>query len=211
MVQLLPFLTKSIKMKAYLFTLIFTCITSLQLGVPVVLDWNSLSIDNRIYQGELGIEIVVASKKIKRSEYAEKHAAAAIQEMKEFGIPASIKLAQGILESSHGRSYLSRVGNNHFGIKCFNGCNDSNSINLKDDTPKDRFRLFDSVWDSFRGHSLFLAKNKRYKKLFDLQPTDFRGWAKGLQGAKYATDPLYSSKLINIIETYGLDRYDRAQ
>jgi flagellum-specific peptidoglycan hydrolase FlgJ len=192
-----------------LFTLLLTCIVSFQIGAPSVSELPEFEIDNTICQGVLGVEIIVTGKRIRKSKYAEKYADAAVVEMKEFGIPASIKLAQGMLESAHGNSYLSKKGNNHFGIKCFNGCDDRNSINLHDDTPKDRFRIFSSVWESFRGHSLFLTKNKRYESLFELSPTDYRGWAEGLQAAGYATDTRYSWKLINIIETYGLDRYDQ--
>ena len=165
--------------------------------------------DATVYFADHSIEIVVSAKKIKRSEYAEKYSGEAIRQMQEYGIPASITLAQGILESTHGRSYLATTSNNHFGIKCFHGCDNSNSINIKDDSDKDRFVRFETVLDSYEGHSIFLSENPRYNGLFEFESTDFYSWAHGLQLAGYATDRSYANKLINIIESYGLDRFDQ--
>lgn len=121
-------------------------------------------------------------------------------EMEQFGIPASITLAQGLLESSAGKSPLAREANNHFGIKCFSKkCKKGHCKNFSDDHHKDFFRTYSSAWESFRAHSLFLQKD-RYKHLLELERTDYKSWAVGLKKAGYATDPNYAKKLIRIIE-----------
>lgn len=132
----------------------------------------------------------------------------AVEEMKRTGIPASIKLAQGILESSAGRSHLSLVGNNHFGVKCQGGWQ-GGSIYRDDDRKNECFRMYRSAGHSFRDHSDFLKRNSRYERLFQLDPCDYQGWARGLEKAGYATAPGYAQKVIQLIEQYQLYLYDR--
>ncbi len=131
----------------------------------------------------------------------------AIWEMKKYNIPASIKLAQGIIESGRGTSTLARKANNHFGIKCHKGWK-GQKFYYDDDAPNECFRKYKSVEDSFRDHSKFLSTRGRYSKLFKLKITDYKGWARGLQSAGYATNKRYSIMLINTIEKYKLYRYD---
>ena len=131
-----------------------------------------------------------------------------MEEMREYGIPASITLAQGILESGAGRGQLSRKSNNHFGIKCHTTWNGAR-VYHDDDEKGECFRRYEDPDDSFRDHSLFLTSRSRYSKLFDLKKSDYKGWAKGLKKAGYATDPKYPSKLISIIERYDLERFDK--
>jgi flagellum-specific peptidoglycan hydrolase FlgJ len=127
-------------------------------------------------------------------------------ESKQFGIPASIILAQGILESNSGLSILAARANNHFGIKCFSKtCKKGHCVNQSDDTHKDFFRIYENVWSSYRDHSEFLMK-PRYKHLLKLKKSDYKGWAKGLSKAGYATDSDYAKKLINVIEKYELHK-----
>ncbi|WP_130736402.1 glucosaminidase domain-containing protein [Flavobacterium sp. J27] len=130
------------------------------------------------------------------------------QNMQQYGIPASIILAQGILESGAGNGRLCKEANNHFGIKCHKEWNGP-SITHDDDAAQECFRKYQDPADSYRDHSLFLTSRSRYNKLFDLDKDDFKGWAKGLKAAGYATDPKYPSKLIGIIERYELDKYDK--
>ena len=152
-----------------------------------------------------------------REAYIHKFSGIAIREMERAGVPASIKLAQAILESDAGRSDLARRANNHFGIKCGGNWN-GRKVYKEDDDVDDRgrliescFRVYRDVEASFVGHSEFLRDPKkadRYGFLFRLNPLDYRRWAIGLKQAGYATSATYHTKLINIIETYGLDRYD---
>ena len=146
----------------------------------------------------------------KCKSYAERFAPLAIAEMRKFGIPASVTLAQGLLESDAGDSKLTASANNHFGIKCFSRhCKRGHCINFADDSHKDFFVKYPSAWGSFRAHSQFLKKSSRYRHLFQLGTDDYRGWARGLAEAGYATDKKYADKLVAIIQTMGLDRYDR--
>ena len=140
--------------------------------------------------------------------YIKRFADVARTEMEEFGVPASITLAQGLLESQAGKSPLARDANNHFGIKCFSKkCKKGHCKNFSDDHHKDFFRTYSSAWESFRAHSLFLQKD-RYKHLLELQKTDYKNWAVGLKRAGYATDPNYAKKLIRLIENLDLAKYD---
>lgn len=140
--------------------------------------------------------------------YVSTFAPIAISEMQQYGIPASITLAQGILESKAGESQLAKVNNNHFGIKCFSKtCEKGHCSNFADDSHKDFFRKYNSAWDSYRAHSLFL-QGKRYVHLQDLEVTDYKGWAKGLRKAGYATDKEYGDKLVRLIEDLELWEYD---
>ena len=141
-------------------------------------------------------------------EYIRKYSDLAVSEMRRTGVPASITLAQGILESNSGQSKLAVQGNNHFGIKCHNDW-DGRKMRLDDDARRECFRVYPDASASFRDHSDFLRYRDRYKPLFDLDPEDYRGWARGLKKAGYATDPSYAGKLIALIERYELYRYDR--
>lgn len=147
------------------------------------------------------------SKKMTREEYIEKYKDIAIQEMMEFNIPASITLAQGILESGAGNSRLAIEANNHFGIKCHVGW-EGESIKLDDDAPNECFRKYSNANESYKDHSFFLSQRERYAQLFELKITDYTGWAKGLKKAGYATNPKYAELLIKIIEDHQLDKYD---
>lgn len=139
--------------------------------------------------------------------YVEQFATLAVEEMYRSGVPASITLAQGLLESRYGLSDLAVKGNNHFGIKCHSNWN-GRKMYHDDDRKGECFRVYDSPEESFRDHSDFLRYRDRYKFLFDLEPTDYKGWAHGLKKAGYATDPAYPQKLIRLIEEYGLHEYD---
>ncbi|MEM9884702.1 MAG: glucosaminidase domain-containing protein [Bacteroidota bacterium] len=150
-----------------------------------------------------------AAKRKKQRAYVDRFANAAVKEMEKYGIPASITLAQGLIESNCGESRLASSNNNHFGIKCFSRtCKKGHCSNFTDDTHKDFFRIYKSPWESYRSHSILLQKN-RYKALYKLSKTDYKGWAKGLKKAGYATDPLYANKLINLIQDLKLYEYDR--
>lgn len=149
--------------------------------------------------------------------YIINHSEIAVSEMVRTGVPASIKLAQGMLESDWGRSDLATVANNHFGIKCGGSWTGKTFYKSDDDRDKNGnliescFRAFDETYESFIAHSDFLSakgKSSRYGFLFELDPTDYKGWAKGLRSAGYATDKKYPSKLIQIIEKYELYRFD---
>lgn len=142
-------------------------------------------------------------------DYVRTYAPIAIQEMETYGIPASITLAQGLLESNAGDSKLARESSNHFGIKCRSKCRGCTCRNYTDDDVYDMFRVFDSVYDSYREHSLLLTNSGRYRGLFDLAPKDYEAWAYGLKAAGYATDKRYPQKLIQIIEELQLYKYDR--
>lgn len=138
--------------------------------------------------------------------YIERFSALAVEEMYRSGVPASITLAQGLLESRYGLSELAVEANNHFGIKCHNWA--GAKMFYDDDKKNECFRKYASAEDSFRDHSDFLRYRDRYKFLFDLDPTDYEGWAHGLRKAGYATDPAYPQKLIRLIEEYDLHKFD---
>lgn len=141
-------------------------------------------------------------------DYIATFSAIAQEEMRLYGIPASITLAQGILESSAGKGRLSVEANNHFGIKCHDWTGDR--IYHDDDASQECFRKYIDAKYSYRDHSLFLTTRKRYSNLFDLKKNDYKGWAKELKAAGYATDRKYPDKLISLIERYGLDKFDEA-
>jgi|SRR5690554_981130 len=127
--------------------------------------------------------------------------------MRTHGIPASITLAQGILESGAGNGRLAKEANNHFGIKCHTGWT-GETIKHDDDALQECFRKYRHASESFRDHSLFLTSRSRYSELFTLKKDDYQGWAKGLRKAGYATDPKYPDKLISLIDRYELYQYD---
>lgn len=140
--------------------------------------------------------------------YINKYKDIAIEQMHQHHIPASITLAQGLLESGAGQSTLARNGNNHFGIKCHDWS--GRRMYKDDDAKNDCFRVYSSARDSYEDHSLFLKK-KRYASLFTLPITDYKGWARGLKQCGYATSPTYATQLISIIELYNLQQYDKAK
>lgn len=142
-----------------------------------------------------------------RMQYIEKYHIMAVVEMHRSGIPASITLAQGLLESGDGNSSLAREANNHFGIKCHNDWT-GKKVYQDDDERNECFRKYPSVEDSYRDHSDYLKAKSRYAFLFELQPADYKGWARGLKKAGYATSPTYADRLIKIIEDFDLFRYD---
>ncbi len=139
--------------------------------------------------------------------YIQKYGDLAVDHMNRYKIPASITLAQGLLESGAGMSEFVRETNNHFGIKCHKDW-DGGKVYRKDDGPNDCFRKYKKAADSFEDHSLFLAEKSRYAPLFELNIRDYKQWAKGLQKCGYATDKAYANKLIKLIETYELYNYD---
>lgn len=141
--------------------------------------------------------------------YIENYKALAIDQMRRYQVPASITLAQGILESAAGQSYLAVAANNHFGIKTGSSWTGP-WVTKDDDKTQEKFRKYNSVAESYEDHSRFLQK-QRYASLFDLDPIDYKGWAYGLKAAGYATNPQYPQRLISIIETYDLAQYDHMQ
>src|SRR5690606_35256766 len=140
------------------------------------------------------------------SGYIDEYKDIAKSQMGEYGIPASIILAQGILESGAGRGDLVKKANNHFGIKCHNW--NGEGVTHDDDTRGECFRKYSHPSESYKDHSLFLTGRSRYGFLFELKKNDYKGWAKGLRKAGYATDPQYPQKLIGLIERYQLYTYD---
>ena len=143
------------------------------------------------------------------SDYIDKYKALAISEMKRTGVPASITLAQGLIESGMGKGTLAVEANNHFGIKCHDNW-DGPTIRHDDDRRNECFRKYRTPEESFRDHSDFLRQTPRYSFLFNLPVTDYKGWARGLRKAGYATNPDYAGMLIERIEQYELYRYDTA-
>ena len=142
-------------------------------------------------------------------QYIDQYKDIAIEQMLKWKIPASITLAQGILESGAGSSELTRKGNNHFGIKC-HGWKGRTTYH-DDDLKGECFRAYDSAYESYEDHSRFLATGQRYRSLFSLKITDYRGWAKGLKAAGYATNPQYAQRLIDLIQLYKLYELDKAK
>ena len=153
------------------------------------------------------IEVVQLSQEQKAQAYIDKFAPIAQDEMRQYQIPASITLAQGILESGVGFGRLAVEGNNHFGIKCHRGWNGGKMYH-DDDAKGECFRTYDDPAESYRDHSVFLSGRQRYAFLFKLNKKDYIAWAKGLKKAGYATDPKYPKKIISIIERYKLYKYD---
>lgn len=162
------------------------------------------------YADRHNVDPAIVREKIQNCrDYVKTYRKIAIHEMKEYGIPASITLAQGLLESNAGDSRLSVESNNHFGIKCRSKCRGCTCRNYHDDDIYDMFRVFESPQESYREHSLLL-NGQRYRHLLNLNITDYQNWAKGLKKAGYATDKRYANKLIKIIEELQLHKYDRA-
>jgi len=169
---------------------------------------------NKIVAVTKNHEIVTTKPKVKSSfksstlEYIKKYKDIAMEEMRDYKIPASITLAQGILESSSGNSELTKKSHNHFGIKCHKGWK-GKSVFYDDDRKGECFRVYKDPNNSFKDHSKFLATRNRYAKLFRIKPGNYVKWAKGLSEAGYATDRRYPAKLIAIIEKYNLHKFDR--
>ena len=148
--------------------------------------------------------------RLSADEYCRRYAAEAQRQMKLYGIPASITLAQGMYESGYGSSYIAVKGNNHFGIKAYRGWSGP-VVRCDDDRSNEPFCKFKSVMEGYEHHSRFLRDNTRYAPLFKLSPTDYEGWAKGLQKCGYATNPKYPQQLCDIIQRYQLYKYDKPQ
>ena len=155
------------------------------------------------------LPVLNAQKQITREEYIQRFSDISVKEMKRSGIPASITLAQGVLESGSGNSRLAREANNHFGIKCHDWTGPS--IRHDDDAPGECFRKYKSAEESYRDHSDFLMTRARYAFLFDYKSDDYKNWAHGLKKAGYATNPRYANLLIDIIENNELYRYDNTK
>ena len=147
----------------------------------------------------------------KNQQYAERYAADAMEQMKRYGIPASVTLAQGILESSNGQSELSQLGNNHFGVKASGSWlkNGGDYLVYTDDKPNEKFCKYATVGDSYEHHSKILKNSSRYSQCFKLSPDDYKGWTKGIERGGYATNSGYAASLQKIIETNGLQKYDQ--
>lgn len=155
----------------------------------------------------ISFQVWAGNPRITRKQYIEQWSDVAVQNMKKYGIPASIILAQGILESGSGNSTLAQKGNNHFGIKCHDW--KGKKIYHDDDKKGECFRKYTSASESYRDHAIFLSGGRRYAFLFDLKVTDYKGWAKGLKKAGYATNPKYPALLIKIIEEEQLHEFDK--
>ncbi len=155
-----------------------------------------------------GIAGKAQQSKMTRQEYIETYKSIAMEEMERTGIPASITLGQGILESGDGNSKLARKANNHFGIKCHDNWN-GRKIRHDDDARNECFRRYKNPEESYKDHSDFLTGTSRYAFLFKLDPEDYKDWAKGLKKAGYATSPSYAKRLIDIIEANQLYQYDQ--
>ena len=154
------------------------------------------------------LPLTLFGQRITPEEYIETYKDIAMREMREHKIPASITLAQGLLESGAGNSALAREAKNHFGIKCHKGWEGDTYI-MDDDAKNECFRKYNNAEESFVDHSLFLTTRSRYAALFDLDITDYEGWAKGLKAAGYATNPKYAQLLIDRIKLYDLTKYDQ--
>lgn len=165
----------------------------------------------QVYKNQVTEVIVSTSQTVVSSDvvgnYIAKFKDIAMDNMKMYGIPASIVLAQGILESGAGRGDLAITANNHFGIKCHEGWT-GESVKHDDDAAQECFRKYDNVSESFKDHALFLTGRSRYSKLFAFSKDDYKSWARGLRAAGYATDPKYPDKLISYIQRYKLDQFD---
>lgn len=156
----------------------------------------------------LELNVMVSAQKMTADEYVAKYKEAAIEEMHRSGVPASITLGQGLLETENGNSELVQKSNNHFGIKCKSDWK-GESVKHTDDAPNECFRKYASARDSYADHSNYLKTSPRYASLFQLAPDDYKGWARGLKRAGYATNPRYTDILIGNIERYQLNQYDK--
>ena len=167
---------------------------AIYISIVLLVGWNNISAQP-------------AERRITREEYINTYKDDAIREMMKSGVPASITLAQGILESGDGNSPLAVYAKNHFGVKCHAGWT-GESMKLDDDEKNECFRKYETVYESFSDHSDFLVTRSRYDFLFELKITDYKSWAKGLKKAGYATNPKYADMLIMLIEKNDLNQYD---
>ncbi len=152
---------------------------------------------------------LLSQQQVACQKYIDRFAPVAVSEMHKYGIPASIKLAQALLESNVGTNQLSQEFDNHFGVKCFSKkCKPGHCKTHNDDIHKDFYRKYENAWASFRGHSLLLHQ-KRYQHLLEIGKSDYKNWAHGLKKSGYSPDEYYAEKLIRIIEILNLDRFDR--
>lgn len=152
----------------------------------------------------------IGQTKLTKQQYIEAYKAIAVREMLTYGIPASITLAQGMLESGDGNSPLAQKANNHFGIKC-HGEWEGETYHQDDDAKNECFRKYKQPEDSYEDHSNFLKTRERYSELFKLKRTDYEGWAKGLKTAGYATNPKYPELLIKLISDWNLHEFDKLE
>lgn len=157
----------------------------------------------------LSITLSVSAQSNGYDAYINQYWSMAVEQMQRYHIPASITLAQGIIESRAGQSTLCKKSNNHFGIKCSSSWTGPYVL-ATDDRPNEKFRAYKSARESYEDHSKFLTQNQRYGFLFKLSPTDYRSWAYGLKSAGYATNPRYADLLIGLIEDYQLYRFDNS-
>ena len=175
---------------------------------PFADDDEAVPAKNVSHRSDASLSPEEREKRRKQLAYVKAYRQLAEEERTSHAIPVSITLAQGLLESNVGESRLATENNNHFGIKCFSkSCQKGHCTNFNDDHHKDFFRKFTSVAESYKAHSGVLQK-ERYQKLYRLSGTDYKGWARGLKSAGYATDPRYADKLIRIIEDLELYQYD---
>jgi flagellum-specific peptidoglycan hydrolase FlgJ len=175
-------------------------------------DSNKVKSEGTIVSEPSKSEVLEATTRIKVTTeivlaYIEKYKETAKSNMTQFGIPSSIILAQGILESGAGTGPLSSLANNHFGIKCHKDWSGP-SVSYDDDTAQECFRKYSEAKDSYADHAVFLLNRTWYANLFKLEKNDYKAWARGLKAAGYATDPKYADKLISIIERYKLNSFD---
>ncbi len=192
-------------------TAVYTPTTRNRVPVKIV---TTLPTTNKtvVAKSDAPAEVIVSTSKTKVSaekiaEYVEKYKKIAMSNMKTYGIPASIILAQGILESGSGYGDLALTANNHFGIKCHENWT-GDSVRHDDDSPQECFRKYPKADESFKDHAVFLTGRPRYAGLFQLGKGDYKSWAKGLRAKGYATDPKYPEKLIYYIDKYKLHQYD---
>jgi|APSaa5957512535_1039671.scaffolds.fasta_scaffold00016_48 LysM repeat protein len=173
-------------------------------------NWIALAIVSCFLTMSLGAQSQPSEPRMSKIDYIDTYRDQAIREMHSSGVPASITLAQGMLESDYGNSPLAKYARNHFGIKCHKGWEGPTFIQ-DDDEKNECFRKYYSVYDSYRDHSEFLRTRDRYAELFNLKTADYKGWARGLKKAGYATNPKYPDLLIKIIEENDLAKYDRSK
>ncbi len=186
--------------------------TKVEMVKPIDSNNPVVNLTDTIKKTEPKTEILEATTRVKVTTemvlaYINLYKEIAKNNMVQYGIPSSICLGQGILESGAGTGPLSAIANNHFGIKCHKDWNGP-SVKHDDDAAQECFRKYNQASESYNDHALFLKSRKWYEPLFKLEKDDYKGWAKGLKAAGYATDPKYPEKLIAIIERYHLDQYD---
>jgi flagellum-specific peptidoglycan hydrolase FlgJ len=197
---------------AFLFGFFFVSCGSSKKGKSATRSWSKIEIvktNNKSVNKEISkLKKKGAQLDMRTVAYISKYALVSMEEMKKAKIPASITLAQGILESGRGLSMLAFKSNNHFGVKCHKGWK-GKTVRHDDDKRQECFRKYKAVSESYKDHSRFLKTRSRYDFLFDLKKDDYKRWAKGLRKAGYATDKKYADRLINLIETYELYNFDK--